>query len=197
MTGPCKWCCLFPRSEVCQSCYAVQVSMRERQCLLMRLLSVSACLAKLSLLVFNFSGLSIDGNANDRLSVMPLKAQKKLMKFICLHPWSECSCMNSGTIQCSVLMVVGTRCRPFKKYPFVLSTHTSFGMADVCQATWRFGLQRALCDFLLSSHKLEIETGRLDQAWNQAQIKAGFVICPASCVLLWHINIKRRTAKEK
>ena len=46
--------------------------------------------------------------------------------------------MNSGAIQCSVLVVVGTRCRPFKKYPFVLSTHTYFGMADVCQATLRF-----------------------------------------------------------
>ena len=46
------------------------------------------------------------------------------------------------------------------KYAFLLSIHPSFGMADVCQATWRFGLRRALCRFVLSSHKLEIETGR-------------------------------------
>ena len=26
------------------------------------------------------------------------------------------------------------------KYAFLLSVHPSFGMADVCQATWRFGL---------------------------------------------------------
>ena len=46
------------------------------------------------------------------------------------------------------------------KYQFLLLVHPAFGMAGVGKADWRFGLRKSLNAFVLSTHKLEIETGR-------------------------------------
>ena len=49
------------------------------------------------------------------------------------------------------------------KYQFLMLVHPAFGMSDLGKVDWRFSLRRSLNKFILSSHNLEIETGRFSR----------------------------------
>ena len=68
--------------------------------------------------------------------------------------------MNSSTIQCSVLVVVVVnQCRPFKICFATFSPHI-FWNGSCLSGHLAFWLPKSTLYFLLSSHKLQIETGR-------------------------------------